>query len=138
MTAFLRFGYVNYTPDTEVVRFIRGLREGKLYGTECVGCGEFYFPPRSDCGKCVKGDGMEWKEISGDAKLVTFSISQFAPKGFEKVVPYILAVGQLKEGPNVVAHLEGVEKEEIEIGMDIKLVVKEIGEDRYIYVFVPK
>jgi uncharacterized OB-fold protein len=134
--SFLKFGYVNYNPDTKVVRFIRGLKEGKLLMTVCRKCGKPYFPPRTECSNCLSVDDVEWREISGRCKLLTYSISHFAPAGFEAIVPYRLAVAQLEEGPRVLAHIsKEVKDEEIKIGMDLKLVVKELPQNRLVYEF---
>ncbi|MDH4137829.1 MAG: zinc ribbon domain-containing protein, partial [Anaerolineae bacterium] len=77
---FERFGTVSFTAQTKVDKFVDLLDEGKVAGTKCKSCEKTYFPPRADCSNCLSSD-MEWFEISGPGKLVSFSTLIYAPTG---------------------------------------------------------
>jgi uncharacterized OB-fold protein len=128
------FGFVSYTSDTKVLRFIRGLKEGKLLATKCRRCGTLWFPPRLDCSKCMNVDDMEWVEISGRCRLVTYTLCHFGPTGFEHLVPYKLGIVELDEGPKVLAIFDKeVKDEEIKIGRRFRLAPVELPGGKYVF-----
>ncbi len=131
---FSKFGTVSFTSITKINDFIDYLDQGKVMGTRCKDCGLAFFPPRADCHKCLAGN-MEWFEVSGNGKLVTYSKLEFAPIGFEDDLPYAIALldyGDYK----VFGRIAGdVPEEEIELGMDMKTSVNELPNGQLNYVF---
>jgi hypothetical protein len=85
-TRFSKFGTVSFTSITKTNDFVDYLEQGKVMGTRCKGCGLKFFPPRADCYKCLSSD-MEWFEVAGKGKLLTFSKLQYGPVGFEGDFP---------------------------------------------------
>jgi uncharacterized OB-fold protein len=76
----------------------------------------------------------EWIELSGNCKLVTYTVVHFAPASFRYDVPYVLAVAQFEEGPTVFAPLsKEIKQEEIKIGMQLKLTPAILEGDKVIY-----
>jgi uncharacterized OB-fold protein len=118
---FKYFGKINFTPYTKVDKFAEFLQKGKLMGTRCKKCGETYFPPRADCLKCMD-DKFEWVEYSGKGTLNTYTTIHAAPKGFDDIAPYKLGIVDLKEGGRLIAWIGEITKNEIKIGMEIKVV----------------
>ncbi|MCX7314892.1 MAG: OB-fold domain-containing protein [Alphaproteobacteria bacterium] len=53
-------------------------------------------------------DKLEWREASGRGTLVARTNVQVPLRGFEKLVPFVLAAVNLEEGVRVVARLMGV------------------------------
>ena len=86
------------------------LNEGKLMGLKCGHCGTIEFPPVPVCNSCGKHD-MEWTEISGDAKLVSFC---YAFDGAPPFMKESVMIGEfcLKEGNHVQSFLLGVTNED--------------------------
>ncbi len=123
---------MSYVSETKLQEFQKNLEAGKIMGTRCSKCGKLYFPPRADC-DCMTGE-MEWVELGGNCKLVTFSTLYFAPASFRYEVPYTLGVAQFHEGPTVLAPLsKEVREDEINIGMSLKLVPVELMGGKMIY-----
>jgi uncharacterized OB-fold protein len=119
---FKWFGKVNYTPYTKVADFARYLKDGHLMGSRCKACGATSFPPRADCERCMSGD-FEFYEVSGRAKLQTYTKIVAAPTGFEDLSPYVVGVVDLEEGGKALAWLgESIAEDDIEIGMDLQVV----------------
>jgi len=85
-TRFSKFGTVSFTAITKVNDFIDYLEQGKVMATRCKDCGMVFFPPRADCYRCLASN-MEWVEVSGTGKLVTYSKLEYAPIGFGDVFP---------------------------------------------------
>ncbi len=133
-TRFSRFGTVSFTSLTKLNDFIDRLEQGKVSGTLCKRCGAVFFPPRADCYQCL-GNDMEWFDISGPGKLLTYSKLEYAPTGFEKELPYTIALvdyGDYK----VFGRLEStLSEDEIEVGMDMKVAVNQLPGGQLNYVF---
>ncbi len=132
---FKRFGTVGFTAITKVNEFVGYLEKGVLAGTRCKECDIRFFPPRADCYKCL-GSNMEWFEIAGTGKLVTFSKLQYAPSGFEKDLPYTIALldfGDFKVFGRLSPELSD---EEVRIGMELRPKAVQMPNGQLSYVFV--
>ena len=127
---------LNFTvPVHRTIKFWEGLREGKLLTTKCKRCDKIWFPPKMDCPDCLISD-MDWIELSGEAQLESFTVISIKPSSFSQYPDYICAVGKLKEGVKALAWLTGIKKEEIKIGMSLKLKPKVIEEGKLTYEFI--
>ena len=132
---FKWFGKVNYSPYTKVHDFARHLKDGHLMGSKCEKCGSTSFPPRADCDNCMSGD-FEFFEMSGKARLNSFTKIEVAPIGFEDVAPYIVGVVDMKEGGRALAWVgDSVKEEDIKIGMELQLVPQIFEEQEDIKVY---
>jgi uncharacterized OB-fold protein len=119
---FKWFGKVNFSPFTKVTDFAQYLKDGRFMGSKCKKCGATSFPPRADCEACMSGD-FEFFEMTGKAKLHTFTKIVAAPTGFEELAPYIVGVVDLEEGGRALAWFgETIKEEEINIGMELQMV----------------
>jgi uncharacterized OB-fold protein len=131
---FKKFGTVSFTAITKTNDFIDYLEKGRVMGTRCTDCGKAYFPPRSDCFQCLPGN-VEWFEVSGTGKLITYSKLVYAPIGFEEDLPYCIALldyGDYK----VFGRLDrNLAQEEIEVGMEMKTVPNTLPNGQLNYVF---
>ncbi|MFH1123164.1 MAG: Zn-ribbon domain-containing OB-fold protein, partial [Pseudomonadota bacterium] len=99
-------------------------------GVKCKACGTKYFPPQVDCPKCVSSE-TEWFEIKGKGKLVSYSIMNYGPSGFEDKAPYALAVGEFEGGVKVFGTLDrDIKAEDIKIGMPLKVAALKLAGDK--------
>ncbi len=131
---FKKFGTVSFTSVTRVNDFIDFLEKDKVMATRCLDCGLEFFPPRADCYKCLASN-IEWFEVEGTGKLVTFSKLKFAPVGFEDDLPYSIAVldyGNYKIFGRIASDIPD---EEIELGMEMMTAVNQLPNGQYNYVF---
>ena len=67
--------------QTKVNRFVDELAAGRFMATVCKKCGKKYYPPQADCPGCMASD-MEWKQISSEGALVTFTKIHVPPEHF--------------------------------------------------------
>jgi uncharacterized protein len=131
---FRKFGTVSFTAITKTNDFVGYLEQGKVMGTQCKKCGLLFFPPRADCFQCLSSD-MEWFEVAGTGKLLSYSKLQFGPMGFEGDLPYCIAVldyGDFRVFGRIDKNLAD---EEIKIGMEMKAVANKLPNDQLNYVF---
>ena len=132
---FDSFGTISFTSETKAADFITHLGGGKVMATKCPGCGHVYFPPRMECADCLSSN-VEWFELSGKGKLVTYSIVNYGPTGFENETPYILALAEFAGGVKVFGRLDKqIGEDEIKVGMDVKLAPVKLPDERISYQF---
>ena len=131
---FKKFGTVSFTSITKVNDFVSFLEQGKVMGTKCKDCGLFFFPPRADCYQCLSSN-MEWFEVTGTGKLVTYSKLQYAPMGFEDDLPYAIAIldyGNYKIFGRIA---NDVPDDGIKVGMEMKTISHSLPNGQLNYVF---
>lgn len=132
--SFENFGVVNFTTETKASDFLSYLEKGKVMATRCRRCGTNYFPPRMDCPKCV-GSDVEWFEIRGNGKLVTYTVVNYGPTGFEEDAPYSLAIADF-DGMRVFGRLsKGLKESDIKPGMEVKVLPVKLPGGRIGYEF---
>jgi uncharacterized OB-fold protein len=131
---FKKFGTVSFTSVSKVNDFIGYLEQGKVMGIRCTNCEMAYFPPRADCYKCLTSD-MEWFEVEGVGKLLTYSKLKYAPVGFEDDLPYCIAVLDYGEYKIFGRIASKIPEEEIQLGMEMVTTVNELPNGQLNYVF---
>jgi uncharacterized OB-fold protein len=132
--SFGKFGTLSFTKTTKVNAFIDHLEQGRLMYTQCKPCGEVYFPPRADCSACLASD-MQWLEVTGRGKLVSFSQLTYAPVGFEADLPYTIAL--VDYGPfQIFGRLDAdLDMDTVKIGMEMIARVHKLPEGQITYCF---
>jgi uncharacterized OB-fold protein len=130
---FNKFGTVSFTSTTKVNDFIDRLEQGKVSGTRCKDCGLMFFPPRADCYQCLACN-MEWFDVSGTGKLITYSKLEYAPVGFENDLPYSIALLDYGDYKVFGRIADDLKEEEIQVGMEMKAVVNELPNGQLNYV----
>lgn len=109
------------------VEFFNELMNGKLIGLKCLDCGEITCPPKSTCDSCG-GRNLEKVELSRYGKVVSYTVTYVAPMGYEKEVPYVVALVELDEGPWIMGRLnvdaEVAERENL-IGRRVRVYGRE-------------
>jgi len=131
---FAKFGTVSFAGLTQVNDFIDHLEKGTLMGTRCKDCGKLFFPPRAHCDVCRTAN-MEWFEVSGAGRLVSFSTLKYAPTGFQDDLPYTIALldyGNFK----IFGRIDrAVALDKIEVGMAMQAKTGHTGNGQLTYVF---
>ncbi len=132
---FEKFGKVGFVSETKAVDFVDYLEQGKLMVTRCKKCGTIFSPPKMDCSQCLSSE-MEWVEVKGKGKLITYTTLQFAPTGFDDDLPYTLGLVEFKKGLNVFGRLsKGITQDELRAGLELKPVPVRLSSGRISYEF---
>ncbi|MEM0202823.1 MAG: Zn-ribbon domain-containing OB-fold protein [Archaeoglobaceae archaeon] len=87
------------------VEFFNALLEGKLLGMKCKDCGAYTCPPKHTCNNCSSRN-LEKVVLSGKGVVKTYTVTYVAPMGYEKEVPYVVALVELDEGPWIIGRIE--------------------------------
>ncbi len=131
---FRKFGTVSFTSISKVNDFIDYMEKGKVMYTRCKDCGLVFFPPRADCYQCLTSN-MEWLEVSGNGKLISYSKLEYAPVGFGDDLPYSIALldyGDYKVFGRIASDIPD---EKIQVGMEMKTEVNNLPNGQLNYVF---
>ncbi|HZR82830.1 MAG TPA: zinc ribbon domain-containing protein [Candidatus Binatia bacterium] len=101
----------------------------KLLGTRCDDCGEYFFPKRAVCAKCLSENTAE-AEIGPSGTLYSYTFVHFPLFGSTKMEHVGYGVGQvdLPEGPRVQTPLAG-KQEDFRVGMPLVAELEPIRED---------
>lgn len=130
---FEKFGVVSFTSDAKVAPLVEYLEKGKVMMTKCQQCGKAFFPPKADCPRCVSSN-VEWLEISSIGTLLTFTVVNYGPSGFENDTPYTLGIAEFEEGVKVLGRVSReISPEEIKVGMRVKLTPVKLANEQIIY-----
>ena len=132
---FEKFGVISLTKEAKSTDFVTYLEQGKVMATKCRKCGALHFPPKMDCPKCF-GSEVDWVEVSGAGKLLTYSIVNYGPAGFENDAPYTLAVAEFANGVRIFSRVsKDIKEADIKVGMDVRVVPVKLPGDRIAYEF---
>ena len=132
---FENFGTVSFTAEAKVADFITQLEAGKVTATRCRKCGGSYFPPKADCPRCLSSD-VEWFEVKSQGKLLSYTVVNYGPSGFENDAPYILALAKFGEGIQIMARLSrDIAEKDIKVGMNLTVHPVKLADDRIAYEF---
>ena len=136
--SFERFGWVSYTDQTRIAKFIDYLEEGKISGTQCKECGYVQFPPRAHCVRCLSSN-FEWKELTGNCVLITYTELHATPSMFKHQAPYFLGLAELSNGPKVLAWIDKtIPDDQITIGMKLKLQPSNLPNGNLCYTLIKR
>ena len=78
---------------------------------------------------------MEWFDVSGSGKLITYSKLEYAPVGFEDDLPYSIALLDYGDYKVFGRISNDIPEDEIKVGMEMKTVVNELPNGHLNYVF---
>ena len=99
-----------------------------LVGEVCPHCSAKIFPARDVCPECG-GEAKEPFRFSGKGSVYSYTMMKYAPAGFERGLPYAIALVKLDEGPTVTAQLTDIGDKKVKIGMPVEMVTRRIKED---------
>jgi hypothetical protein len=112
--------------DDPVMRpFWDGAREGRLMMQREPATGHVHWPPKP---MYWKGGGrLEWFAASGRGEVYTYVVGYepFLP-AFRDLLPHVMVVVQLAEGPRIVGHMVGCRPDEMAFGMKVRVVFKRL------------
>lgn len=108
--------------------FFESLTErGELSIQQCSDCEELRHPPVPMCPDC---NSTHWAPKAMKPRGIVHSYVVL----YHPIVPpfepgYVVAVIELEQGPRVVMNLEGVEREDVKIGMPVDITIERMDAD---------
>lgn len=113
--------------DNVSAPFWEACAEGRLLIQRCAACGHRQFYPRMLCRAC--GGTPEWEEASGRGTVHTFTvIRQNHARPFRDLIPYVVAMVELEEGPLMMGNVTDCDVDAVHIGMPVEAYMVEVEE----------
>jgi uncharacterized OB-fold protein len=125
-------------PDVEhpVTRpFWEGCVDGRLVVQRDRETGAYHWPPKP---AYWKGGRLEWVEAAGLGRVYTWVVAQepFLP-AFRHLLPLILVVVELDEGPRLVGYMVRCRPEEMRLGLRVRVVFERLTDEVTLPVWEP-
>ena len=108
------------------MKFLEGMKAGKIYGIECKACDRILVPPRMFCEYCY-GPTDGWVELPDTGIVETFSISYLDPNARRITEPILIGVIDIDGAPahhGFMHYFGEMDPKELKIGMKVKAVWK--------------
>lgn len=103
----------------------------KFLGTRCDACGEYFYPRRAICGKCLSED-MQPVEMEARGELYSYTfvhLPLFGSTNLEHSEGYGVGQIDLPEGPRIQAPLAG-KQEDFRVGQAVRGELDKLRENR--------
>jgi uncharacterized OB-fold protein len=114
-----------------------GARDGVLRIQRCPRCERHQAYPRPVCTHCGSRT-LGWVDASGTGTVHTFTVARRATlPGFEALLPYVIALVDLAEGPRITTNLVGVDPADVHIGMAVEVCFEPLSDGQALPLFRP-
>ena len=124
--------------NSDTKPFWDGCLQRQFLLQRCSNCGAYRHPPSPICPKCLS-DQHAWVPASGRGKVYTFVVVREAlSRGWEQLIPYVLAVVELDEGPHVLTNIVNIAPEQVAIEMLVEVTFEELDGTTMLPVFQPR
>lgn len=122
------------TPDADTAPYWSGARNGKLMIQHCDDCGKYQLYGRSRCVQC--GGPATWVEASGRGTVYSFTvIRQNYSRPFRDMLPYVVALVDLHEGPRLMTNVVNCDPDDVAVGMAVRATFEQVSEEAGIALF---
>jgi uncharacterized OB-fold protein len=111
-------------------RFLRGLKDGQIWGRKCDRCERVMVPPRMYCERCYRPTDS-WVRLRDTGRVVTYSIAYVNFDASRRKEPILVAVVEIDGASPLmgILHLLGeVKPDKIKVGMRVQAVWKDGAE----------
>ena len=112
--------------DPTMHPFWEGCRAGRLLVQRDPSSGAYHWPPKP---RSFAGGRLEWVEASGRGRVFSYVVAHepFLP-AFYHLLPLVLVLVELDEGPRLVGYMVGCTPDEVDFGMPVRVRFKRLGE----------
>jgi len=81
---------------------------------------------------------LEWREVSGNGNLYSYTVTHVPALGFEDKVPYLVGLVELDEGVRIISNLSGITEDNAKIGMPLRVTWEKLTDDINLFSFAPR
>ena len=115
-------------PDFESEAFWAATLEDKLLVQECSVCGRRQLYGRSLCTNC-HSPALNWVETSGKGTIYSRTIIRQNPtRTFKHLIPFVVALIDLDDGPRLMSNVVGTPAEEVKIGDRVRVTFQPVSD----------
>ena len=115
-------------PDHDSAEFWASCGRHELQIQTCKSCGMAQHYPRAYCTTC-RSDDLAWRRATGTGVIYSFTVVRRPPSpAFASLVPYIVALVDLSEGPRMMTNIVGENAAQARIGAEVTLSWVDVGD----------
>lgn len=112
-----------------------GLERGEILIQRCTACEVLRHPPRPMCPEC-QSTKWDFVATAGVGTIHSYVVIHYPEvPGYE--YPLVVAVVDLEEGTRLVANVEGIDWQEVEIGMPVQAFIEAVEDELKLPIFRP-
>ncbi len=121
--------------DPELDPYFAAAAEGRLVVQRCAN-GHTQLYPRRHCIVCRQP--VAWADASGFGTVYSYTvIRQSYTRAFRHLLPLVVALVDLDEGPRIMTNLVGVEPDDVVVGQRVEVWFERVGDDAALALFTP-
>ncbi len=98
----------------------------KLLGSFCGKCKKKHFPFKSICPSCKLSENIREYLFKPHGQVISWTQIYSAPSGFEKYVPYLVALVKLDEGPVLLSQICDCNPKDLKIGFPVEAIFRRL------------
>lgn len=115
-------------PDAESQPFWDATVDGRLRVQECEICGQRQLYGRTLCTNCHSA-ALRWIESDGRGTIYSCTVIRQNPnRSFKHLIPFVVALVDLDEGPRVMSNVVGSEPEDVHIGARVRVRFESVSD----------
>jgi len=123
-------------PDPDSAPYWQGGLEGRLMIQRCEDCSHAQLYGRDRCVIC-RGP-VSWEEASGKGRVYSFTvIRQNYSRPFSTMIPYVVALVDLTEGPRVMTNIVGCDPDDVAVDLAVRARFETVSDAAGIALFEP-
>lgn len=120
--------------DPEMEPFWRATAEGRLTVQRCIPHGHVQLYPRAHCVVC-RGP-VELVDASGRGTIYSLTIiGQNFSRSFAHLIPYVVALVDLDEGPRLMTNIVGCDPDDVTIGARVRVRFEAVSDEASVPLF---
>ncbi|HVU71747.1 MAG TPA: Zn-ribbon domain-containing OB-fold protein [Mycobacteriales bacterium] len=123
-------------PEQEAAQYWAAALEGKLLVQRCTACNHHQLYPRVHCLVCRSP--VEWIESAGTGTVYSRTIiRQNMSRSFRHLLPYVVALVDLDEGPRLMTNIVNVPADDVQIGDRVRVRFEPVSDQAALPLFEP-
>lgn len=115
--------------------FWKAADEKRFVAQKCDGCQKLWHPPRAMCPECHSLERGE-TQLSGRGEVISW-IVPVHPAAFGFATPPIVALVEVEEGLRFVTNVEGVDPQDMQVGLKVVVDFAPTSGGHFVPVFRP-
>jgi uncharacterized protein len=121
-------------PDPESAPYWAATVEGRLVVQKCTSCGHHQLYARAHCLVCRAP--VEWFTVSGRGTIYSYTvIRQNFSRAFRELLPYVVALVDLDEGPRLMTNIVGSAPEDVRVGAVVQVRFEQVSDEASLPMF---
>jgi uncharacterized OB-fold protein len=122
-------------PDADSAAFWSATNEGRLLVQHCNNCGCNQLYGRALCTNC-HSDELEWIETAGLGTVYSRTVIRQNPsRAYRHLLPLVVALVDLDEGPRLMTNVVGSEPDDVQIGARVKVRFERVSDEAALPMF---